>query len=171
MQIRWSKLSKSETPKSDLNSTSRPNQHGQQGGPAITTRPIRAACPGPAPQAQIRRLMSMASTSRTQPQQWAIPDPDREHRDPTRRLLTLWPPHDQPQNSMPASPSRPSSTSSTGRSAYPTDEAHVQHAYEPASSSDDSVRQPQAASSNPDPTSRQQHQSVLITSRTPPRPR
>ncbi|KAL6001918.1 hypothetical protein ACLOJK_040482 [Asimina triloba] len=69
MQIRWSKLSKSETPKSDLNSTSRPNQHGQQGGPAITTRPIRAACPGPAPQAQIRRLMSMAPTSRTQPQQ------------------------------------------------------------------------------------------------------
>ncbi|KAL5973245.1 hypothetical protein ACLOJK_037272, partial [Asimina triloba] len=63
MQIRWTKLSKSETPKSNLNSTSRPNQRGQQGGPAITNRPIQAACPGPAPQAQIRRLMSMASTS------------------------------------------------------------------------------------------------------------
>ncbi|KAL5986670.1 hypothetical protein ACLOJK_015004, partial [Asimina triloba] len=33
----------------------------------------------------------MASTSRTQPQQWAIPDLDCEHRDPTRRLLLLWP--------------------------------------------------------------------------------
>ncbi|KAL5980649.1 hypothetical protein ACLOJK_028557 [Asimina triloba] len=60
-------------------------------GAPLATRLIRATYPGPAPQAQIRCLLSMASTSRTQPQQWAIPDPDREHRDPTRRLLPLWP--------------------------------------------------------------------------------
>ncbi|KAL6001902.1 hypothetical protein ACLOJK_040466 [Asimina triloba] len=69
----------------------RPPQIQANSGAPLATRLIREACPDPVPQAQIRCLMSMASTSRTKPQQWAILDPDREHRDPTRRLLPLWP--------------------------------------------------------------------------------